>query len=132
MERTYVMVKPDGVKRGLIGEVISRFERRGYTIENVKMFEIDKALCAQHYSHLVDKPFYPNLEAFMTNGKVVGMIVAGDRVVEGVRQMLGATDCFEALPGTIRADFATNKTQNICHASDSAETAEIEIKRFFG
>lgn len=132
MERTYVMIKPDGVERGLIGEIISRFERRGYRIDDMKMKTLSKEICAEHYSHLVDKPFYPEIESYITSGPVVCMIVSGERVVEGIRQLLGVTDCFIAEIGTIRADFATSKTRNLCHASDSVNSAEIEIKRFFG
>lgn len=132
MERTYVMIKPDGVARGLIGEIISRIERKCYKIENMAMKTLSKEICAEHYSHLTSKPFYPEIEAYITSGPVVCMIVAGERAVEGIRQILGATDSFEAQVGTIRGDFSTSKTRNLCHASDSVENAEIEIKRFFG
>lgn len=132
MERTYVMIKPDGVRRKLVGEIISRFEKRGYNIENVKMMKVSKAVCQEHYSHLVNEPFYPKIEEYITGGEVVAMIISGEGAIEGVRQLLGKTDPFLAAPGTIRADYATSKTYNLCHASDSQENAEIEIKRFFG
>lgn len=132
MERSYVMIKPDGARRGLVGEIILRIERKGYNIDNIKMAEVSKELCAQHYAHLTDKPFYPEIEEYITGGKVVCMIISGERAVEGMRQILGATDSFKAEVGTIRGDYATSKTYNLCHASDSPENAEIEIKRFFG
>lgn len=132
MEKTFVMIKPDGVSRGLVGEIVSRFEKRGYKIEQMKSMFIDKSLCAKHYSHLTSKPFYPEIEEYITGGMVICMVLSGERVIEGVRQLLGVTDCFEAQVGTIRATYATNKTKNLCHASDSPESASEEIKRFFG
>lgn len=131
MERTYVMIKPDGVKRKLVGEIIKRIENKGYNIDNIVMKTLSKQICAEHYSHLVDKPFYPEIEEYIISGPVICVIVSGERAVEGMRQILGATDSFIAQMGTIRGDFATSKTYNICHASDSVSNAEIEIKRFF-
>ena len=132
MERTYIMTKPDAYKRGLIGEVISRIENKGYKITDIKMMNLDEEILKEHYAHLADKPFFPEIVEYMTSGPVVGMIVEGPNVVTGMRNIMGPTDGLEAASGTIRGDFAHNKTENIVHGSDSVENAEIEIKRFFG
>ncbi|MDD2490472.1 MAG: nucleoside-diphosphate kinase [Bacilli bacterium] len=132
MEKTYVMLKPDCYKRGLIGEIISRIEKKGYQITNIKMLTLNEEILKEHYSHLADKPFFSEIINFMTSGPVVGMIVEGESVIEGIRILMGATKWHDALPGTIRGDFANNTTENLIHGSDSRETAEIEIKRFFG
>lgn len=132
MERTYVMLKPDCYQRRLMGETISRIERKGYKITNLKMMYLDEEVLTEHYSHLVDKPFFPELVNFMTSGPVVGMIVEGQDVIAGIRILMGATRWDEALPGTIRGDYANTTTENLIHGSDSPTTAEIEIKRFFG
>ncbi|MGP6140670.1 nucleoside-diphosphate kinase [Jeotgalibaca sp. A127] len=131
-EKTYIMLKPDAVKRRLIGEIVSRIEKKGYHITQAKLMTLDKSVIVEHYAHLVDKPFYPKLEAFMTSGPVFGMVVEGENAIAGMRQMMGPTNVFEASPGTIRGDYATNVTENVIHGSDSAENATIEIKRFFG
>jgi nucleoside-diphosphate kinase len=131
-EKTYIMLKPDAVKRRLIGEVISRIEKKGYQIAQAKLITLDKKVIAEHYDHLLDKPFYPDLESFMISGPVFGMVVEGENVIAGMRQLMGPTNIYEALPGTIRGDYANNMTENIIHGSDSEETATIEIKRFFG
>lgn len=132
MEQTYVMLKPDCYKRGLVGKVINRIERKGYLITKMKMMYLDENVLKEHYSHLVDKPFFPELIDFMTSGPVVGMVVTGENVIQGIRMLMGATRWEEALPGTIRGDFANTTTENLIHGSDSKETAAIEIKRFFG
>ncbi len=132
MERTYIMLKPNAVKRGLIGEIVARIERKNFKIVDMKMFNLTKKILAEHYAHLVDKPFYPSLEKFMMSGPVVGMIVEGEDVIQGMRILMGPTKWLEALPGTIRGDYANNTTENLIHGSDSVENAEIEIKRFFG
>ncbi len=132
MERTYVMIKPDAYERGLIGQIISRIENKGFKITDMKMMNLDEAILKEHYAHLVDKPFFGEIVEYMTSGPVVGMIVEGDRVVESMRTLMGPTDGIEALPGTIRGDYAKNKSENLIHGSDSVENAEIEIKRFFG
>ena len=132
-ERTYAMLKPDGVKKGLLKEVIRRFEKVGLTVSHIKEMELDAGIVKQHYAHLVDKPFYPTLEAFMLSGPVVAMIVEGESAVSKVRELMGATDSKDALPGTIRGDYGdkTCCTYNIIHGSDSLENAEIEIDRFY-
>ena len=132
MERTYIMTKPDAYERGLIGEVITRIENKGYKITNMKMMNLDEAILKEHYAHLADKPFFKDIVEYMTSGPVVGMIVEGENVVTGMRNIMGPTDGLEAPSGTIRGDFANNKSENIVHGSDSIENAEIEIKRFFG
>ena len=124
IEKTYIMLKPDCVKRGLMGEVISRIERKGYKIVDAKMMNLDEAILKEHYAHLADKPFFPEIVSFMTSGPVLGMIVEGDNAVQGMRIVMGATKFEEATAGTI--------SENLIHGSDSLENAEIEIKRFFG
>jgi nucleoside-diphosphate kinase len=132
MGRTYIMLKPDSYKRGLMGKIITRIEEKGFKITNMKMMKLDEPILREHYSHLVDKPFFPELVAYMISAPVVGMIVEGEGVIEGMRRLMGPTKWYEALPGTIRGDFANNTTENLIHGSDSIENAEIEIKRFFG
>nr|WP_314021034.1 nucleoside-diphosphate kinase [Mogibacterium diversum] len=132
MEKTYIMLKPDCVKRGLMGEVISRIERKGYKIVDAKMMNLDEAILNEHYAHLADKPFFPEIVSFMTSGPVLGMIVEGENAVQGMRIIMGATKFEEATAGTIRGDFAHSTSENLIHGSDSLENAEIEIKRFFG
>lgn len=132
MERTYIMLKPDAVKRGLMGEIISRIERKAFKITNVKMITLNEEVLREHYAHLVDKPFFPDMVTYMTSGPVLAMIVEGDDVVKGMRNIMGATKWLEAEAGTIRGDFANSTTENLIHGSDSVENAEIEIKRFFG
>ncbi|MDD5952748.1 MAG: nucleoside-diphosphate kinase [Oscillospiraceae bacterium] len=132
MERTYIMLKPDAIKRGLMGEVISRIERKGYRIVDCKMMHLDEAILREHYAHIADKPFFPEIVEYMTSGPVLGMIVEGENAVQGMRIIMGATKFEEAAAGTIRGDYAFCTGQNIIHGSDSIENAEIEIKRFFG
>ena len=132
VERTYIMLKPDCVKRKLVGRVIKRIEEKGYTISNMKMMNLDEKILTEHYAHLVDKPFFPSIVEYMTSGPVVGMIVEGENAVKGMRILMGATKFEEAAAGTIRGDFAVSTGENIIHGSDSLENGEIEIKRFFG
>lgn len=131
MERTLVIIKPSGVQRGLIGEVTSRFEKRGLKLVALKMARFTKELCAEHYSHLVSKPFYPIIEASMMSAPVVLMCWEGVDAVSVVRAMTGATDGRKAAPGTVRGDFCLSHQENIIHASDSLENAEKELRRFF-
>ncbi|MBQ1289384.1 MAG: nucleoside-diphosphate kinase [Erysipelotrichaceae bacterium] len=131
-ERTYIMLKPDCVQRGLIGEVIARIERRGYRIADMKMINLSEAVLREHYAHIADKPFFPETLKYMTSGPVVAMIVEGENAIEGMRLLMGPTRFGAAQPGTIRGDYATSTTYNIIHGSDAPETAEAEIKRFFG
>ena len=131
MERTFVMVKPDGVKRGLIGEVIKRIERKGLKIVAMKMIEISRDLAERHYAEHREKPFFNNLIDYITSGPVVAMVVEGKEAVKVVRNLVGATNPVEASPGTIRGDFAMDIGRNVVHASDSLESAEREISLFF-
>lgn len=136
MERTLVLVKPDGVRRNLIGEVIARIERKGYSISNIRFLNADRALLEKHYAEHVGKPFYEPLVEFMLSGPIVALIAEGNRVIEGFRSLAGATDPTVAASGTIRGDLArdqgTKVVQNIVHGSDSVESAEREIALFFG
>ena len=132
MERTFVMVKPDGVQRGLIGEIIGRFERRGLKIVGLKMVQVSNELARQHYAVHEGKPFFAGLISYITSAPVVAMVVEGTNAVVAVRQTVGATRPFEAAPGSIRADFALEIGRNLVHASDAPETAATEISLWFG
>lgn len=132
IERTYIMLKPDCVKRGLMGEVISRIEHKNYRIVDAKMMTLEEPVLREHYAHIADKPFFPSLVEYMTSGPVLAMIVEGENAVKGMRILMGATKFEEATAGTIRGDFACSTSENIIHGSDSVENAEIEIRRFFG
>lgn len=131
MERTYIMLKPDALKRGVAGEIISRIEHKGYKIVEAKTMRLGEEILKEHYAHIADKPFFPELVEYMTSGPVLAMIVEGPDVVLGMRILMGATKFEEAAPGTIRGDYAFCTTENLIHGSDSVENAEIEIKRFF-
>jgi nucleoside-diphosphate kinase len=134
-EKTLILVKPDGVRRGLIGEVISRIETKGYAIDAVRMLHADAALLEKHYAEHVGKPFYEPLVEFMMSGPIVAIVASGNRVIEGFRSLAGATDPTVAAPGTIRGDLArdqgTKVMQNLVHGSDSPESAAREISIFF-
>ncbi len=135
MERTLILVKPDGVKRNLVGEVLSRVEAKGYTIAALKMMQADRALLVRHYAEHEGKPFFEPLVEFMMSGPIVALVAEGNRVIEGFRKLAGATDPTTAEPGTIRGDLArdqgTKVVQNIVHGSDSVESATREISIFF-
>lgn len=132
MERTYIMLKPDALKRGVAGEIISRIERKGYKIAEAKTIMLTEEVLKEHYAHIADKPFFPEVVEYMVSGPVLAMIVEGPDVVQGMRILMGATKWEEAAPGTIRGDYAFCTSENLIHGSDSAENAQIEIKRFFG
>ncbi len=131
VEKTFVMIKPDGVKRRLIGEVISRFERKGFTIKALKMVKLDKEKAEQLYSVHRDKPFFNELVEFVTSGPVVAMVLEGESAISVVRTMIGSTDGRKAAPGTIRGDYALDIQENVVHASDSGESFEREYRVFF-
>ena len=131
-QQTFIMVKPDGVRRHLIGDVLKRIEDQGYEIKQMKMFTIDQALAEQHYAEHTDKPFFGELTSFITSGPVVAMVVEGTDVVAGMRELMGATNPADAAPGTIRADLAESLSNNVVHGSDSQASAEREIGLFFG
>ncbi len=131
MERTFVMVKPDGVQRGLIGEVISRIERKGLKIVAMKMMRVSQEMAKEHYAEHREKPFFSSLVDYITSGPVVAMVVEGRNAVSVVRKLVGKTDPIEADPGTIRGDLALDIGRNVVHASDSQQSAEREIGIFF-
>lgn len=131
-QRTFIMVKPDGVRRRLTGEVISRIESKGYSIREMRLFTMDETLAKKHYAEHVERPFFADLVSFITSGPVVAMVVEGPDAVTGMRQIMGATNPLEATPGSIRGDFATEIGENIVHGSDSPESAEREVNLFFG
>jgi nucleoside-diphosphate kinase len=131
IERTLVLCKPDAVQRGLVGRILARFERKGLKIAGLKMLRIDEGLAAQHYRDHLEKPFYPQLRAFITSSPVVAMAIEGDNAVQVVRTLLGTTDAQQAAPGTIRGDFGMNVTKNLVHGSDSLDSAKREIALFF-
>jgi len=132
METTLILLKPDTVERSLVGQVIARIEAKGLKIAGLKMMQLDDAIINEHYDFLMDKPFFPGIKAYMTRTPVVALAVSGTSAIKTIRSLTGATDPQEALPGSIRGDFGLTIEGNIIHASDSPETAEIELKRFFG
>ena len=132
MERTFIMIKPDGVSRGLVGEVIGRFEGKGLALTKLRMLTIDEELARSHYAEHVDKAFFRELLSFITSGPIVAMEWSGEGAVSASRALMGATDPMKAGPGTIRGDFGLAVTQNIVHGSDSPESAERELGLFFG
>lgn len=131
MSRTLVLLKPDTVRRGLVGDVLSRFEVKGLTIVAMEQRTIDRALADRHYAEHVDKAFYPPLRDFVTSGPLVSMVLEGDEAVEVVRAINGATDGRKAAPGTIRGDLSLSNRENLVHGSDSEESAEREIGIWF-
>jgi nucleoside-diphosphate kinase len=131
MERTLILVKPDGVQRCLAGEIISRLEKRGLKIVALKMLRMDRALAERHYAVHRDKPFFNDLVNFITSGPIVAAVLEGEKAVESARQTMGSTDPKKAAPGTIRADLGINMEHNLIHGSDSPENAATEISIFF-
>lgn len=131
LESTFVMVKPDGVRRGLVGEVISRFERKGLTLDKMRMLTIDEDLAGRHYAEHVDKPFFGELVTFITSGPVVAMQWSGESAVSVARTLMGLTNPAESAPGTIRGDFGLVITENIVHGSDAPASAERELALYF-
>ena len=132
IEHTFVMVKPDGVARGLVGEVVSRFERKGLTLEKMRMLTISEEMAGRHYAEHTEKPFFGELVDFITSGPVVAMEWSGEDAVVVARTLMGTTNPVEASPGTIRGDFGLVITNNIVHGSDSPASAERELGIFFG
>ncbi|NLA28806.1 MAG: nucleoside-diphosphate kinase [Propionibacterium sp.] len=130
-ERTLVLVKPDGVARGLVGQIIARYEAKGLRIEALELRRADAKLAAEHYAEHIGRDYYPPLEAFITSGPLVAMVLEGERAIEAVRVLNGATDSAVAAPGTIRGDFSLFKNRNLVHASDTPEAAEREIALWF-
>lgn len=131
METTLILLKPDTIERGLIGQVVSRLENKGLKISGMKMMQLDDAIIEEHYDFLMDKPFFPGIKAYMSRTPVVAIAATGANAIATVRNLTGATNPAEALPGSIRGDFGLTIDGNIIHASDSSETAEKELNRFF-
>jgi len=131
MQKSLVLLKPDCVERRLVGEIIGRFERKGLNIIAMKMVRVSPELSKQHYAEHVNKPFYPNLEEFITSSPIVAMVIEGLDVVRVIREMLGATNGLKAAPGTIRGDFSSSRQMNLVHASDSEESAAREVSLYF-
>lgn len=136
MQRTLILLKPDCMQKKLCGKVLARFEDAGFKIIGCKMIKLDLDTLREHYAHIADFPFYPEVEKFMNSTPVIAMVLEGDGIIEKMREMLGVTDCLEAAPGTIRAEYGSkeegkNKMCNVVHASDSEEVAVKEIERFF-
>lgn len=136
MQRTLILLKPDAVQNAVCGEVINRFDKAGFKILGCKMMYLSSEVLAEHYAHIADKPFYPEVETFMQSAPVIAMVLEGEDIISRMRDMLGVTDSALAAPGTIRADLgskegANSKMKNIAHASDSPEAADKEIARFF-
>jgi len=131
-ENTFIMLKPDCMKRGLVGEIITRIERKGYRIVDARMKALSASFLYEHYAHIADQPYFPQILQHMMSGPVFGMIVRGENAVLGMRILVGATKFEDALPGSIRGDYALSTINNLIHCSHTVEIAETEIKRFFG
>jgi nucleoside-diphosphate kinase len=131
MDRTLVVIKPDGVRRNIVGEIISRFEKKGFKLVELHLFRFDSMIARNFYSPHIGKPFFPELENFITSGPVVGAVLEGNNAVDVVRRMIGVTKSSDAASGTIRGDFGLGYTDNVIHASDSAESFERESKILF-
>jgi len=130
-QTTLILFKPDAIEKNLTGTVLSRFQAEGFSIRGIKMMQLDDAILAEHYAHVADKPFFPDIAAFMKRTPVIALALEGDDVISRVRDLLGPTNSQEAPKGTIRGDFGKDMMENICHASDGPDTAAVELKRFF-
>lgn len=130
-ETSLILFKPDAVEKNIVGTVLARFETEGFNIKGIKMMQLDDAILTEHYAHVADKPFFPEIAAFMSRSPVIALALQGDNVIDRVRDLLGPTNSKEAPEGTIRGDFGTDMMINVCHASDGPETAAEELKRFF-
>ena len=131
VETTLVLVKPDGVSRGLCGEIVARFERRGYELRGARLLKVSKALAREHYGEHKGKPFFGDLVDFITSGPVLALAVRGEGAIGGVRSLMGATNPADSAPGTIRGDYATLLSENVVHGSDSTASARRELRLFF-
>ena len=131
MQRTLIIFKPDCMAQRHVGNVLNRFETAGFAVVGCKMMRLTPALLREHYAHVADKPFYPEIEAFMSSRPVIVMALQGEAIVQKVRDLLGPTDSRKAAKGTIRGDFGTEMMKNVVHASDSVENARLELARFF-
>ena len=131
MQRTLILLKPDCLEKQVSGQVISRFEEKDYSIIASKMIQLDQQLLLEHYAHVADLPFFPEIAEFMSSRPVLALVLEGEDVIKGIRDLLGPTDSTTAPPGTIRGDLGTDRMKNVAHASDSPESALVEINRFF-
>ncbi|HWI47543.1 MAG TPA: nucleoside-diphosphate kinase [Rummeliibacillus sp.] len=131
IQKTFLMVKPDGVKRQLVGDIVDRFERKGFVLKGAKLMTISQELAEKHYAEHVERPFFGELVEFITSGPVFAMVWEGENVIATARLMMGATNPAESAPGTIRGDYATTVSENVIHGSDSLASAEREIGLFF-
>ena len=131
MQRTLILLKPDCLENKIAGQVISRFENQGYSIMASKMIQLDDELLQEHYAHVAHLPFFPDIAAFMSSRPVMALILEGENIIQGVRDLLGPTDSTVAPSGTIRGDLGTDRMRNVVHASDGPDTASDEIERFF-
>lgn len=131
LETTLILFKPDAIEKNLTGKVIARFQDEGFVIRGIKMMQLDDAILREHYSHVADKPFFPEIVSFMSRAPVIALALEGDGVIDRVRDLLGPTNSKAAPAGTIRGDFGEDMMTNVCHASDSPEAAQAELKRFF-
>lgn len=131
MQRSLILLKPDCLEKQVAGQVITRFEDKGYSIIASKMIQLDEQLLLEHYAHVADLPFFPEIAGFMSSRPVLALVLEGEEVIKGVRDLLGPTDSTTAPSGTIRGDLGTDRMKNIAHASDSPESALVEINRFF-
>ena len=131
METTFIILKPDCMEKGLAGQVLQRFESEGFQIVATKMARLDSPLLREHYAHVADLPFFPDIEEFMSSRPVILAALQGENVIQRVRDLLGPTDSTKAPAGTIRGDFGTDMMRNVVHASDGPDTAAAELKRFF-
>ncbi len=130
-ERSLILLKPDAVEKKICGKVIARFEEAGLTLRSCKMLRLNPAVLREHYAHIADKPFYPEVESFMSSKPVIGLVLEGEDAIAKIREMLGSTDSKKAAPGTLRNEFGVDMMVNVAHASDGPEAAEAEIRRFF-
>ena len=131
METTLILFKPDCVQKGHVGEVLKRFEAEGFKVRGLKMMTLTDEILKEHYAHVADRPFFPDIVTFMQSSPVVALALAGENIIARVRDLLGPTDSTKAPAGTIRGDFGTDMMVNVCHASDGLDTAAAEVKRFF-
>lgn len=131
MEKTVVLLKPDCVQKGLMGEVLKRFEAQGFRVVGCKMMQLDDAILKDHYAHLVELPFFPEILGFMQSSPIMALTLEGEGIIQKVRDFIGPTDSTKAEKGTVRGDLGEDKMRNVVHASDSSESAQAELSRFF-
>ena len=130
-ETSLILFKPDAIEKKIVGTILARFQAEGFSIRGIKMMQLDDAILKEHYAHVADKPFFPEITAFMKRSPIIALALEGENVINRVRELLGPTNSQEAPKGTIRGDFGENMMINVCHASDGPETATAELKRFF-